>query len=72
MRKLPVSITSLATGVYLTIQQISIGFGVSLVGGIYFNLDNGYLMATYVMIFLLLITISIFLISDVRLKRNSL
>ncbi|AZA75861.1 MFS transporter [Chryseobacterium indoltheticum] len=72
MRKLPVSITSLATGVYLTIQQISIGFGVSLVGGIYFNLDNGYLMATCVMIFLLLITISIFLISDVSLKRNSL
>ncbi|MCD1118586.1 MFS transporter [Chryseobacterium turcicum] len=72
MRKLPVSITSLATGVYLTIQQISIGFGVSFVGQIYFNLDNGYLLATCVMIALLLITISIFLISDVRLKGKSL
>jgi len=69
MRKLPVSITSLATGVYLTIQQISIGFGVSLIGRIYFN--DGYLMATCVMIFLLLITISIFLISGFGLKRNS-
>ncbi|SFZ95533.1 Predicted arabinose efflux permease, MFS family [Chryseobacterium limigenitum] len=71
MRKLPVSITSIATGVYLTIQQISVGFGVSLVGRIYFNFTNGYLMAVYAMIFLLLITISIFLISEFKLKRNS-
>lgn len=72
MRKLPVSITSLATGVYLTIQQISIGFGVSLVGRVYFSFDDGYFMATLVMIVLLLVTISIFLISGFRLKRNSL
>ncbi|WP_411811176.1 MFS transporter [Chryseobacterium scophthalmum] len=72
MRKLPVSITSLATGVYLTIQQISIGFGVSLVGRVYFSFEDGYFMATLVMIILLLVTISIFLISDFRLKRNSL
>ncbi|MCD0479414.1 MFS transporter [Chryseobacterium sp. LC2016-29] len=72
MRKLPVSITSLATGVYLTIQQISIGFGVSLVGRVYFSFDDGYFMATLVMIILLLVTISIFLISGFRLKRNSL
>ncbi|MBO6201142.1 MAG: MFS transporter [Chryseobacterium sp.] len=68
MRKLPFSVTSLASGVYLTIQQISIGFGVSLVGRIYFNFDDGYFMATLVMIVLLLITISIFLISDFRSK----
>lgn len=72
MRKLPVSITSLASGVYLTIQQISIGFGVSLVGRVYFSFDDGYFMATLVMIVLLLVTISIFLISGFRLKRNSL
>lgn len=71
MRKLPVSITSLATGVYLTIQQISIGFGVSLVGRVYFSFDDGYFMASLVMIVLLLITISIFLISGFKLKRNS-
>lgn len=71
MRKLTVSITSLATGVYLTIQQISIGFGVSLVGRVYFSFDDGYFMATLVMIILLLVTISIFLISGFRLKRNS-
>ncbi len=68
MRKLPVSVTSLASGVYLTIQQISIGFGVSLVGRIYFNFNDGYFMATFIMIVLLLITISIFLISDFRSK----
>lgn len=72
MRKLPVSITSLASGVYLTIQQISIGFGVSLVGRVYFSFDDGYFMATLVMIVLLFVTISIFLISGFRLKRNSL
>lgn len=72
MRKLPVSITSLASGVYLTIQQISIGFGVSLVGRVYFSFEDGYFMATLVMIVLLLVTISIFLISGFRLKRNSL
>lgn len=72
MRKLPVSITSLASGVYLTIQQISIGFGVSLVGRVYFSFEDGYFMATLVMIILLLVTISIFLISGFRLKRNSL
>lgn len=72
MRKLPVSITSLASGVYLTIQQISIGFGVSLVGRVYFSFDDGYFMATLVMIILLFVTISIFLISGFRLKRNSL
>ncbi len=71
MRKLPVSATSLASGVYLTIQQISIGFGVSLIGRIYFSFDDGYFTATLVMILLLLVTISIFLISDYRLKRNS-
>ena len=72
MRKLPVSITSIASGVYLTIQQISIGFGVSLVGRIYFGFGNGYLIATLVMILLLLITISVFLVSDFKLKRKSL
>ena len=71
MRKLPVSVTSIASGVYLTIQQISIGLGVSLVGRIYFSFDDGYFMATLVMIVLLLITISVFLISDFKLKRNS-
>lgn len=72
IRKLPVSITSLASGVYLTIQQISIGFGVSLVGRVYFSFEDGYFMATLAMIVLLLVTISIFLISGFRLKRNSL
>lgn len=71
MRKLPVSITSLATGVYLTIQQISIGFGVSLVGRVYFSFEDGYFMATLVMIVLLLVTISIFVCSNFKLKRNS-
>lgn len=71
MRKLPVAITSIATGVYLTIQQISVGFGVSLVGRVYFNFNNGYLSATCVMIFLLLVTMGIFLISEIKLKRNS-
>lgn len=72
MRKLPSSMASIASGVYLTIQQISIGFGVSVVGRIYFNFENGYVMATYVMIFLLLITVSIFLISEFTLKRKAL
>lgn len=71
MRKLPVSITSLASGVYLTIQQISIGFGVSLVGHVYFSFEDGYFMATLVMIVLLLVTISIFVCSNFKLKRNS-
>lgn len=71
MRKLPVSVTSVATGVYLTIQQISIGFGVSLVGRVYFGFENGYLIAALVMIFLLLMTICIFLILGFKLKRNS-
>ncbi len=69
MRKLPVSITSIATGVYLTIQQISIGFGVSLVGRLYFSFDNGYFIATVIMIVLLLITIGIFSFSGYKLKR---
>jgi len=72
MRKLPVSVTSIASGVYLTIQQISIGLGVSLIGRIYFSFENGYLIATLVMIVLLLVTISIFLISGFKLKRKSL
>jgi len=71
MRKLPASITSIASGVYLTIQQISIGLGVSLVGRIYFSFENGYLIATLAMIVLLFVTISIFLISGFKLKRNS-
>lgn len=70
MRKLPVSITSISTGVYLTIQQISIGFGVSLVGRVYFGFENGYLISTLVMIVLLLVTSSIFLLSGFKLKRE--
>ncbi len=72
MRKLPVSITSIATGVYLTIQQISIGFGVSLIGRVYFSFDDGYFIATLVMIALLLVTIGIFVISEFKLDKKSL
>ncbi len=72
MRKLPVTITSLASGVYLTVQQISIGFGVSLLGRIYFNFSNGYQIAIYTMIFLLLVTTSIFMVTIFKLKRDPL
>lgn len=72
IRKLPIAVTSIGTGVYLTIQQISIGFGVSLVGRVYFSFNQGYLMATALMIILLLITVGVFLISGYLQKQKTM
>lgn len=61
MSKLPKEETAVASGVYLTIQQISIALGVSLIGRIYFHWQNGYFGATITMLSILLLTILLFL-----------
>ncbi|PSK93176.1 MFS transporter [Taibaiella chishuiensis] len=60
MHQLPAGVTPVASGIYLTAQQISIALGVSLLGRIYFQSGNGYYSATGAMIALLGITALIF------------
>ncbi|MCJ7933366.1 MAG: MFS transporter [Chryseobacterium sp.] len=70
MHQLPPGVTSVASGIYLTVQQISIALGVSILGRIYFNTSNGYHTATLSMIVLLGITFLIFGISMARTFRT--
>lgn len=63
MHQLPVGVTSVASGVYLTIQQLSIALGVSILGRMYFNASSGYRTSTIVMMLLLGITLVIFGVS---------
>lgn len=60
MHPLPPGITSVASGIYLTVQQISIALGVSLLGRMYFRAQEGYVTTTWTMIVLLGITALIF------------
>ncbi|WP_284357898.1 MFS transporter [Elizabethkingia anophelis] len=50
LRKISSNLTASASGVYLTVQQISIALGVSIIGGIFFHLlgQNGDLLKTTV------------------------
>lgn len=70
LRKVSSELTSSASGLYLTIQQVSIGLGVSIIGGIFFYfLGEGgvvkatiaYRFGTYANIFSLIIVGGIFL-----------
>lgn len=71
MRRLPADVTAIASGLYLTIQQLSIALGVSIIGRLYFNTTNGYHTATMTMIGLLSFTLLIFGISIRRtLSKN--
>ncbi|HFK5552974.1 TPA: MFS transporter [Elizabethkingia anophelis] len=71
LRKISSNLTASASGVYLTVQQISIALGVSIIGGIFFHLlgQNGDLLkatvayhySTYANILALVIVGGIFL-----------
>ncbi|WP_291938532.1 MFS transporter [Chryseobacterium sp.] len=67
MHQLPAEVTSVASGVYLTVQQISIALGVSILGRMYFSTSDGYHNSSLLMIILLGIT---FLIFGVSLRRK--
>ncbi|AQW90244.1 MFS transporter [Elizabethkingia anophelis] len=79
LRKISSNLTASASGVYLTVQQISIALGVSIIGGIFFHLlgQNGDLLkatvayhySTYANILVLVIVGGIFLFLSSR--RNS-
>lgn len=79
LRKISSNLTASASGVYLTVQQISIALGVSIIGGIFFHLlgQNGDLLkatvayhySTYANILALVIVGGIFLFLSSR--RNS-
>ncbi|WP_258554081.1 MFS transporter [Myroides odoratus] len=53
---LPTASTALGSSLYLTVQQLSIALGVSMVGQVYFGSEQGHFNATILMIMLLLIT----------------
>ncbi|WP_413512351.1 MFS transporter [Myroides odoratus] len=63
---LPTAYTSAGSSLYLTVQQLSIALGVSLVGQTYFSSTNGFLYATILMLILLILTGSVFLLSYQR------
>lgn len=63
---LPAAYTSAGSSIYLTVQQLSIALGVSLVGQTYFSSENGLFYATLWMLILLLLTASVFYISYKR------
>ncbi|MCT3815146.1 MFS transporter [Elizabethkingia anophelis] len=79
LRKISSNLTASASGVYLTVQQISIALGVSIIGGIFFHLlgQNGDLLkatvayhySTYANILALVIVGGIFLF--LSSKRNN-
>ncbi|MEW7399680.1 MFS transporter [Elizabethkingia anophelis] len=76
LRKISSNLTASASGVYLTVQQISIALGVSIIGGIFFHLlgQNGdlpkatvaYHYSTYANILALVIVGGIFLFLSSR------
>ena len=76
LRKISSNLTASASGVYLTVQQISIALGVSIIGGIFFHLlgQNGDLLkatvayhySTYANILALVIVGGIFLFLSSR------
>jgi len=53
---LPTTATATGSSLYLTVQQLSIALGVSVVGQTYFASEHGHLNATVLMIILLLVT----------------
>ena len=53
---LPTTATAGGSSLYLTVQQLSIALGVSMVGQVYFGSEHGHFNATILMIMLLLIT----------------
>lgn len=61
MSKLPTEHTSAASGLYLTVQQLSIALGVSIVGQSYFGSANGHFNSTVLMIVLLILTALVFI-----------
>ncbi|WP_121966280.1 MFS transporter [Myroides sp. N17-2] len=66
MSQLPTEITSTASGLYLTVQQLSIALGVSIVGQSYFGSVDGHFNSTVLMIVLLVLTALVFVISYKR------
>lgn len=69
MSQLPTEITSTASGLYLTVQQLSIALGVSIVGQSYFGSVDGHFNSTVLMIVLLVLTALVFIISYKRRLR---
>lgn len=67
---LPTTLTSAGSSLYLTLQQLSIALGVSLVGQAYFNSKQGHLNATIIMVFLLLITGIVFFVAYKKRERR--
>ncbi|MDM1528086.1 MFS transporter [Myroides odoratimimus] len=70
LSSLPMDITSIGSSLYLTLQQISIALGVSIVGQSYFSGVNGHFNSTVIMIVLLLVTCSVLLMSYKRRLKN--
>ena len=66
MSQLPTEITSTASGLYLTVQQLSLALGVSIVGQSYFGSVDGHFNSTVLMIVLLVLTALVFVISYKR------
>ena len=79
LRKISSDLTASASGVYLTVQQVSIALGVSIIGGIFFRLLGkevdilmatvAYHYSTYVNIVSLIIVGGIFLFLSSRRNR---
>ncbi|MEK6509348.1 MFS transporter [Myroides sp. C4067] len=67
LSSLPTDITSIGSSLYLTLQQLSIALGVSIVGQSYFGSIDGHFNSTVIMIVLLIMTGFVFLI---RYKRR--
>ncbi|MBB1140278.1 MFS transporter [Myroides sp. WP-1] len=67
---LPTALTSAGSSLYLTLQQLSIALGVSLVGQAYFSSEQGHLNATVIMVFLLLMTGLVFFMGYKKRERE--
>ncbi|MDR0194412.1 MAG: MFS transporter [Myroides sp.] len=63
---LPSDITSTASSLYLTLQQLSIALGVSIIGQSYFSSTAGHFNSTVLMIVLLVLTGVVFFITYKR------
>ena len=70
LSSLPTDITSIGSSLYLTLQQISIALGVSIVGQSYFGSIDGHFNSTVIMIVLLLVTCFVLFMSYKRRLKN--
>ena len=79
LRKISSDLTASASGIYLTVQQVSISLGVSIIGGIFFLLQgkegdilkatHAYHYSTYANIVSLFVVGGIFLFLSSRKNR---